>query len=66
MWGIGHNPDKYYRNNVVGTLTLLEAMLAASVKQFVFFDLRHLRGAPNSANSEDHPQNPINPMEPLS
>ena len=25
------DPAKYYRNNVVGTLTLLEAMLAASV-----------------------------------
>ena len=30
------NPAKYYRNNVVGTLTLLEAMIAAGVKNIVF------------------------------
>lgn len=30
------DPAKYYRNNVVGTLTLLEAMVAANVKKFVF------------------------------
>jgi len=30
------DPGKYYRNNVVGTLTLLEAMVAASVRQLVF------------------------------
>jgi len=29
-------PDKYYRNNVVGTLVLLEAMIAADIKNFVF------------------------------
>lgn len=29
-------PSKYYRNNVVATLTLLEEMVAAGVKQLVF------------------------------
>ncbi|NEO02423.1 MAG: UDP-glucose 4-epimerase, partial [Moorea sp. SIO3I7] len=30
------DPAKYYRNNVTGTLTLLEAMVAASIKKLVF------------------------------
>src|SRR5262245_25890075 len=29
-------PERYYRNNSAGTLTLLEAMLAAGVGKFVF------------------------------
>ena len=56
------DPDKYYRNNVVGTLTLLEAMLAASVKQFVFSSTCATYGVPIQVPiPEDHPQNPINP-----
>ena len=56
------DPDKYYRNNVVGTLTLLEAMLAASVKHFVFSSTCATYGVPKGVPiSEDHPQNPINP-----
>ncbi len=30
------NPEKYYRNNVVGTINLLDAMLTAGVEKFVF------------------------------
>ena len=56
------DPDKYYRNNVVGTLTLLEAMLAASVKRFVFSSTCATYGVPQVVPiTEDHPQNPINP-----
>lgn len=56
------DPAKYYRNNVIGTLTLLEAMLAASVKQFVFSSTCATYGVPNTVPiTEDHPQNPINP-----
>ena len=56
------DPDKYYRNNLVGTLTLLEAMLAASVKQFVFSSTCATYGVPIQVPiPEDHPQNPINP-----
>ena len=29
-------PDKYYRNNVTDTLTLLEAMKTANINKFVF------------------------------
>ena len=55
-------PAKYYHNNVVGTLTLLEAMLAASVKQFVFSSTCATYGVPKTTPiPEDHPQSPINP-----
>ncbi len=56
------DPAKYYRNNVVGTLTLLEAMLAASIKKFVFSSTCATYGVPSVVPiTEDHPQNPINP-----
>ncbi|KAB8332367.1 UDP-glucose 4-epimerase GalE [Scytonema tolypothrichoides VB-61278] len=56
------DPAKYYRNNVVGTLTLLEAMLAASVKKFVFSSTCATYGVPEVVPiPEDYPQNPINP-----
>ncbi|MGE5655253.1 MAG: UDP-glucose 4-epimerase GalE [Actinomycetota bacterium] len=55
-------PDKYYRNNVVGTLTLLEAMVAASVKNFVFSSTCAIYGMPKTIPmTEDHPQNPLSP-----
>jgi UDP-glucose 4-epimerase len=56
------NPDKYYYNNVAGTLTLLEAMLAASVKKLVFSSTCATYGIPKLIPiTEEHPQNPINP-----
>ncbi len=56
------DPAKYYRNNVLGTLTLLEAMLAASVKKFVFSSTCATYGVPEIVPiPENHPQNPINP-----
>jgi UDP-glucose 4-epimerase len=56
------DPAKYYRNNVLGTLTLLESMLAASMKNFVFSSTCATYGIPNFIPlTEDHPQNPINP-----
>ncbi len=56
------DPAKYYRNNVIGTITLLEAMLAASVKNFVFSSTCATYGVPEIVPiPEDHPQNPINP-----
>jgi UDP-glucose 4-epimerase len=56
------DPAKYYRNNVVGTLTLLEAMLAANIKRFVFSSTCATYGVPKTVPiPEDHPQNPINP-----
>ncbi|MDJ0557085.1 MAG: UDP-glucose 4-epimerase GalE [Microcoleaceae cyanobacterium MO_207.B10] len=56
------DPQKYYHNNVLGTLTLLEAMLAASVKKFVFSSTAAIYGEPETSPiPEDHPKNPINP-----
>ncbi len=56
------DPAKYYRNNVLGTLTLLESMLAASIKKFVFSSTCATYGVPNFIPiTENHPQNPINP-----
>ncbi len=56
------NPDKYYRNNFVGTLTLLEAMQAANLQKFVFSSTCATYGVPKTVPiPEDHPQDPINP-----
>lgn len=56
------DPAKYYRNNVIGTLTLLEAMMAASISKFVFSSTCATYGVPVTVPmTEDHPQNPINP-----
>ncbi len=56
------DPAKYYRNNVIGTITLLEAMIAAGVKKFVFSSTCATYGVPQRIPlTEDHPQNPINP-----
>ncbi|HEY9823284.1 MAG TPA: UDP-glucose 4-epimerase GalE [Candidatus Sericytochromatia bacterium] len=56
------DPGKYYRNNVAGTLTLLEAMVAASINTFVFSSTCALYGIPKSIPLvEDHPQDPISP-----
>ena len=56
------NPAKYYRNNVVETLVLLEAMLAARVNKLVFSSTCASYGIPQQIPiTETHPQNPINP-----
>lgn len=56
------DPAKYYRNNVIGTLTLLEAMVAANVKKFVFSSTCATYGVPKTTPiPEAHPQDPINP-----
>ncbi len=56
------NPGKYYRNNVVGTLTLLEAMRDSSVSQIVFSSTCATYGEPKEVPIiESQPQNPINP-----
>ena len=55
-------PAKYYRNNVIGTLTLLEAMLNASINKFIFSSTCALYGEPKIVPiPEDHPFNPISP-----
>jgi UDP-glucose 4-epimerase len=56
------DPAKYYLNNVVGTLGLLEAMRAADVKRMIFSSTCATYGNPKTLPiAEDHPQSPINP-----
>jgi len=56
------NPAKYYRNNVAGTLNLLEAMVANDVKRIVFSSTCATYGEPECIPiAETHPQQPINP-----
>ena len=55
-------PLKYYSNNVVGTINLLEAMHQNAVRDIVFSSTCATYGNPKTVPlSEDHPQNPINP-----
>jgi UDP-glucose 4-epimerase len=55
-------PKKYYHNNVIGTLTLLEAMMDAAINKFVFSSTCATYGVAKEVPiSEDHPQEPINP-----
>ena len=54
-------PAKYYRNNVGGALSVLEAMAAESVGHFVFSSTCATYGEPiRTPIAETHPQNPIN------
>lgn len=56
------NPQKYYYNNVYGTLNLLNAMLEFGVKKIVFSSTAAIYGEPvYTPIDEKHPQIPINP-----
>lgn len=56
------DPYGYYRNNVVGTLNLLQAMRTAGVGKLVFSSTAAVFGEPQSALiDETHPTQPINP-----
>jgi UDP-glucose-4-epimerase GalE len=55
------DPIGYYRNNVTGTLTVLEAMAAEDVPFFVFSSTAAVFGNPvETPITEDHPKAPIN------
>ncbi|UTV39190.1 UDP-glucose 4-epimerase GalE (plasmid) [Ensifer adhaerens] len=56
------DPVSFYDNNVIGTLTLLSAALAAGVEAFVFSSTCATYGLPESVPiDEQHRQAPINP-----
>ncbi|SHG65592.1 UDP-glucose 4-epimerase GalE [Bradyrhizobium erythrophlei] len=56
------DPQKYYRNNVVGTLSLLDAMRTAGCHRLVFSSTGAVYGnADSNALSETYPCEPINP-----
>ncbi|MEA5532706.1 UDP-glucose 4-epimerase GalE [Crocosphaera sp. XPORK-15E] len=56
------DPGIYYRNNVTGTLTLLEAMIAANINKFVFSSTCAIYGMPQAIPmTENHPNHPVSP-----
>jgi UDP-glucose 4-epimerase len=55
------DPAGYYRNNVVGALSVLEAILEAGVRHFVFSSTAAVFGNPEDTPiTEQHPTRPIN------
>ncbi|MGE0449853.1 MAG: UDP-glucose 4-epimerase GalE [Vicinamibacterales bacterium] len=73
IWGVMHfaayldvgesvrEPAKYYRNNLTGALTVLEAMALEGVRHFVFSSTCATYGEPiETPIVESHPQHPIN------
>lgn len=56
------NPEKYYYNNVYGTLNLLSTMRENNVNKIVFSSTAATYGEPvYTPIDEKHPQEPINP-----
>jgi UDP-arabinose 4-epimerase len=56
------NPQKYFHNNVVNTLKLLDAMLEVDVKYLVYSSTCATYGIPESLPiSEEQAQRPVNP-----
>lgn len=57
-----NKPELYYRNNVVGTLNLVNEMLKNDLNNLVFSSTAAIFGNPLTDKiAEDHPKNPINP-----
>lgn len=55
-------PDMYFRNNVVGTMNLVDAMLKSGCQNLVFSSTAAIFGNPEAKKiNEEHPKNPINP-----
>jgi UDP-glucose 4-epimerase len=56
------DPGKYYRNNLVNTLNLMECLRRHGVKRFVFSSTCATYGVPEKVPiTEEEPQKPINP-----
>ena len=56
------DPLRYYENNVLGTLSLLEACRAAAVNHFILSSTAAIYGDPRQLPiPEDHPPRPLNP-----
>lgn len=56
------DPAKYYHNNVVNAINLLEAMRESGVNNFIFSSTCATYGNPVEIPiTEKHPQNPVNP-----
>jgi UDP-glucose 4-epimerase len=56
------DPGKYYRNNVAHTVNLLDSMVEAGVRRFIFSSSAAVYGDPQRVPlAEDHPTTPVNP-----
>jgi UDP-glucose 4-epimerase len=56
------NPRKYFQNNVLGGISLLNAVLDSKVRRFIFSSSCAVYGAPAKVPmSEDLPRVPVNP-----
>lgn len=56
------DPGAYYRNNVVGSLTLIEALARSGVDAIVFSSTCAVYGEPQTELLEEgHPREPVNP-----
>ena len=56
------DPQSYYRNNLVGTMNLLDAMRMNGIGRIVFSSSCAVYGIPQRVPiPEDHPRRPINP-----
>lgn len=57
-----NDPGKYYRNNLINTIKLLDAMVQTGVQHIIFSSTCATYGTPEFLPiSEKHPQNPVNP-----
>ncbi len=56
------HPDRYYLNNVVGTINLLNALVRNRIEKFIFSSSAAVFGNPEyTPIDERHPTQPINP-----
>ena len=56
------DPAKYYRNNVINTTVLLNAMVQHDIEYFIFSSTAAIFGEPDyTPIDESHSKNPINP-----
>ena len=56
------NPRKYFQNNVLGSIALLNAVMDSSVRKFIFSSTCAVYGVPVKVPmAEDNPRLPVNP-----
>lgn len=55
------DPGRYFRNNIIGGINLLDAMLKHEVYKFIFSSSAAIYGEPQRIPiTEEHPKNPVN------
>ncbi len=56
------NPKKYYQNNVVSAISLLDSVMESRVRKFIFSSTAAVYGNPiQSPITESNPRQPVNP-----